>query len=63
MWVKKSADSVGGQKVGEMLERLEDIGLADKNVTRPYLGVVAYATPPRGIILPYNQNRSIKEES
>ena len=63
MWVKKSADSVGGQKVGEMLERLEDIGLADKNVTRPYLGVVAYATPPRGTILPYNQNRSIKEES
>ena len=43
-----------------MLERLEDIGLADKNVTRPYLGVVAYATPPRGIILPYNQSRSIK---
>ena len=45
-----------------MLARLEDIGLADKNLTRPYLGVVAYATPPKGIILPYEESRGIKRK-
>jgi hypothetical protein len=62
MSVKKSADTVGGQDVGGMLARLEDIGLADKNLTMPYLGVVAYATPPKGIVFPYEQSRSIKRK-
>ena len=58
--VKKSSDTVGGQDVGGMIRRLEAMALEDKNLTRPYLCVVCFATPQRGIILPYEQARSIR---
>jgi hypothetical protein len=58
--VKKSSDTVGGQDVSGMIRRLEDIASEDKNLTRPYLCVVCFATPQRGIILPYKLGRTIK---
>ena len=48
--VKKSSDTVGGQDVGGVIRRLEGVALEDKNLTRPYLCVVCFATPQRGII-------------
>jgi hypothetical protein len=58
--VKKSSDTVGGQDIGGVIRRLEAIALEDKNLTRPYLCVVCYATPQRGIILPYEEGRSTR---
>ncbi|MGH7976424.1 MAG: hypothetical protein ACREDS_00035 [Limisphaerales bacterium] len=58
--VKKSSDTVGGQDVGGMIRRLEAIATEDKNLTRPYLCVVCFATPQRGIILPYEDGRGIR---
>jgi hypothetical protein len=58
--VKKSSDTVGGQDVGGMIRRLEGIAIEDKNLTRPYLCVVCFATPQRGIILPYEKGRSVR---
>jgi len=58
--VKKSSDTVGGQDVGGMIRRLESIALEDKNLTCPYLCVVCFATPQRGVILPYKQARSVR---
>lgn len=58
--VKKSSDTVGGQDVGGMIRRIEEMARADKNRTRPYLGVVCYATPQRGFILPYDQSRAVR---
>ena len=58
--VKKSSDTVGGQDVGGMIRRLEALALEEKNLTRPYLCVVCFATPQRGIILPYKLGRTIK---
>lgn len=43
-----------------MIKRLESVALEDKNLTRPYLCVVAIATPSRGIILPYGRGRTIR---
>jgi hypothetical protein len=58
--VKKSSDTVGGQDVSGMIRRLEAMALEDKNLTRPYLCVVCFATPQRGVIVPYEQGRAIK---
>lgn len=58
--VKKSADTVGGQDVAGVVRRLESIATEEKNLTRPYLCVVCYATPHRGVILPYELGRSMK---
>jgi hypothetical protein len=58
--VKKSSDTVGGQDIGGVIRRLENIAIGDKNLTRPYLRVVCFATPQRGIILPYEQARSMR---
>lgn len=58
--VKKSSDTVGGQDVSGVIRRLEAMALEDKNLTRPYLCVVCFATPQRGVILPYEQGRTIK---
>ncbi len=63
MSVKKSADTVGGQDVAGMFRRLEAMAIEDKNLTRPYLGVVCIATPPRGRILPYDQARTMKRNT
>ncbi|MGA2802456.1 MAG: hypothetical protein ABSE97_08845 [Verrucomicrobiota bacterium] len=58
--VKKSSDTVGGQDIGGVIRRLEGIAIEDKNLTRPYICVVCFATPQRGIILPYEQGRSVR---
>ena len=58
--VKKSSDTVGGQDVSGMIKRLENLALEDKNLTRPYLCVVCFATPQKGIIVPYTHGRTIK---
>jgi hypothetical protein len=60
MSVKKSGDTVGGQDVSGMISRIEEMAKEDKNLTRPYLGVVCVATPPRGKILSYEKARTIK---
>jgi hypothetical protein len=51
---------VGGQDVGGVIRRLETMALEDKNLTRPYLCVVCFATPQRGIILPYKKGRTVR---
>lgn len=58
--VKKSSDTVGGQDVGGMVKRLESMATEDKNLTRPYLCVVCFATPSKGIILSYERGRTIR---
>ncbi|HQZ81826.1 MAG TPA: hypothetical protein PLR83_01275 [Pyrinomonadaceae bacterium] len=63
MSVKKSADTVGGQDVAGMFRRLESLAIEDKNLTRPYMGVVCIATPPRGKILPFEVSRSVKRNA
>jgi len=55
--VKKSSDTVGGQDIGGVFTRLERIALEDKNLTRPWMGVVCYATPQRGKIQIYEKAR------
>jgi hypothetical protein len=57
--VKKSSDTVGGQDIGGVIRRLAGIALGDKNLTRPYLRVVCFATPQRGVILLYERGRSV----
>jgi hypothetical protein len=58
--VKKSADTVGGQDVAGVVRRLETGATEEKNLTRPYLCVVCFTTPHRGIILPYELGRTMK---
>lgn len=60
MSVKKSADTVGGQDVEGMINRLERMAAQDKNLTSPYLNVVCIATPPRGRIEAYEKARHVK---
>jgi hypothetical protein len=60
MSVKKSGDTVGGQDVKGMISRIEDMAREDKNLTRPYLGVICIATPPSGKIRTYENARGIK---
>jgi len=58
--VKKSSDTVGGQDIGGVFARLESLAKQDKNLTRPYIGIVAIATPPKGIICDFSNSRTIK---
>jgi hypothetical protein len=58
--VKKSKDTVGGQDIGGVFRRLESLGKEDKNLSKPYMGVFAIATPPRGGIDSYENSRCIR---
>ena len=58
--VKKSSDTVGGQDVPGVIRRLENLAKEEKNITRPYLCVFCYATPPGGIIRNYKDSRSVR---
>lgn len=60
MSVKKSADTVGGQDVEGVIKRLERIAKQEKNLTSPYLCVIAVATPQGGKIQSYENSRSVK---
>lgn len=59
MSVKKSKDTVGGQDIGGVIRRLENVAKEEKNLTRPYLCVVGVATPPKGRIKDYS-DRAVK---
>lgn len=58
--MKKSKDTVGGQDFGGVVKRLEAIGKEDKNISRPYMGVCAIATPPKEGIRTYEESRRIR---
>lgn len=58
--VKKSSDTVGGQDIGGVFVRLETLAKQDKNLNRPYMGVVAIATPPKGITYNYQNSRIVR---
>ena len=58
--IKKSSDTVGGQDVPGVIRRLESLAKEEKNITRPYLCVFCYATPPGGVIRSYKDSRSVK---
>jgi hypothetical protein len=58
--VKKSKDTVGGQDIAGVFRRLESLGKEDKNLSRPYMGVFAIATPPKGIITSYKNSRTMR---
>ncbi|OPY17713.1 MAG: hypothetical protein A4E23_01463 [Methanomethylovorans sp. PtaU1.Bin073] len=60
MSVKKSSDTVGGQDVGGVIKRLEKLAKEEKNLTSPYLCVIAVATPSKGKVLSYEKSRSIR---
>jgi len=54
MSIKKSADTVGGQDVGGVIRRLENVAKEEKNLTRPYLCVIGIATPSKGKLKGYD---------
>ena len=58
--VKKSSDTVGGQDVPGVVRRLESLAKGEKNLTRPYLCVLCVATPTRGRLLGYAEDRKLK---
>jgi hypothetical protein len=58
--VKKSSDTVGGQDIGGVIRRLESVALEEKNLTSPYLCVIAIATPSRGKLENYEEGRYIR---
>ena len=58
--IKKSSDTVGGQDVPGVINRLESVAKSEKNLTRPYLCVFCYATPSGGKIKSYELSRSVK---
>lgn len=58
--VKKSSDTVGGQDISGVIRRLEGVVKAEKNLTSPYLCVIAIATPTRGKVYDYEKSRSVK---
>lgn len=60
MSVKKSLDTVGGQDISGVIRRLEDLAKEEKNLTRPYLCVIAVATPSKGKLRGYTNDRFIK---
>ncbi len=60
MSVKKSKDTVGGQDIGGVIRRLENVAKEEKNLTSPYLCVVGVATPAKGKIAGFNDDRAIK---
>jgi len=57
--VKKSKDTVGGQDIGGVINRLESVAKQEKNLTRPYLCVVCVATPSGGRLRGYD-DRQVK---
>lgn len=63
MSVKKSSDTVGGQDLGGVIRRLEQVAREEKNLTSPYMCVVGIATPPKGRIEIYNKGRTIRNKS
>ena len=58
--VKKSKDTVGGQDVKGMIERLESVARKDQGRDRPYLCVACVATPPGGKLRAYEESREIR---
>ena len=58
--VKKSYDTVGGQDIPGVIARLEGLAKTEKNLTSPYLCVIAVATPDKGKILSYDKGRIVK---
>lgn len=58
--VKKSKDTVGGQDVKGMIERLESVARKDQGRDRPYLCVACVATPPSGKLRAYEESREIR---
>jgi len=60
MSIKKSKDTVGGQDIGGVIKRIEATAKEEKNLNRPYLCVIGIATPSKGRIKLYNNDRSIK---
>jgi len=58
--VKKSADTVGGQDIPGVIHRIESVAEEEKNLTRPYLCVICIATPSKGKLLSYQQDRLVK---
>ena len=60
MSIKKSADTVGGQDIEGVINRLERNAKEEKNLTRPYLCVVCVATPSRGKLRSFEEDRKIK---
>lgn len=59
MSVKKSKDTVGGQDIGGVIRRLEHEAKSEKNLNRPYLCVLAIATPSKGKLKGYD-DRTIR---
>lgn len=60
MSVKKSVDTVGGQDVGGVINRLENMAKQEKNLTRPYLCVLCIATPSGGKLASYEEDRYMR---
>jgi hypothetical protein len=58
--VKKSKDTVGGQDIEGVFRRLESLGKEDKNLTRPYMGIFAIATPPKGFVASFESSRAMR---
>lgn len=58
--VKKSKDTVGGQDVLGVIRRLEAMAKSEKNLTSPYLCVLAVATPYKGRINAFENDRAMK---
>ena len=59
MSVKKSKDTVGGQDIPGVISRIESVAKQEKNLTRPYICVICFATPSDGILHGYD-DRQIK---
>jgi hypothetical protein len=59
MSVKKSKDTVGGQDIPGVINRIESVAKQEKNLTRPYICVICFATPSDGILHGYD-DRQIK---
>jgi len=61
--VKKSIDTVGGQDIAGVIRRLESLARQEKNLTSPYMCVIAIATPPRGKLQSYDASRIVKSNA
>ena len=61
--IKKSSDTVGGQDVPGVISRLEKVAITERNISRPYLCVFIYATPPAGRIKSYEDSRSFRRNN
>jgi hypothetical protein len=55
--VKKSQDTVGGQDISGVIRRLENEAKGEKNLNRPYLCVIAIATPSKGKLKGFNDRK------